>query len=121
MSPLMALAAPSEPLRLGQAAPEWQVGSWSDGRAHKLADDRGKVIVLYFWGTDFWQSVGALPAIGKLAAKFEPRGVVFRAIHRPDGDEKSTAGRSPESARSQAKRRSSSRSTRCGSNVTPAA
>jgi hypothetical protein len=47
-----------------------------------------KSVLLYFWGTDFWQSVGALPAIGKLAARFEPRGVVFRAIHRPDGNEK---------------------------------
>ena len=46
--------------------------------------------MLYFWGTDFWQSVAALPALGKLAARFEPRGVVFRAIHRPDGNEKRT-------------------------------
>jgi peroxiredoxin len=86
--PPMALAAPSNPLRVGQAALEWQTGTWSDGRTHKLADDRGKTVLLYFWGTDFWQSVGALPAIGKLAARFEPRGVVFRAIHRPDGNEK---------------------------------
>jgi RNA polymerase sigma factor (sigma-70 family) len=82
-----ALAARFEPLRVGQTAVEWQVGPWSDGRAHELADHRGKVIVLYFWGTDFWQSVSALPALGKLAVLFEPRGVVFRAIHRPDQDE----------------------------------
>jgi RNA polymerase sigma factor (sigma-70 family) len=80
--------ARAEPLRPGQAAVEWQVGPWSDGRSHTLAADRGKPIVLYFWGTDFRQSVEALPALGKLAAAFEPRGVVFRMIHRPDGDEK---------------------------------
>ena len=79
---------PSKPLRIGQAALEWQVGDWSDGRGHNLASDQGKAVVLYFWGTDFWQSVGALPALGTLAAQFEPRGVVFRAIHRPDGNEK---------------------------------
>ena len=83
-----ALAARFEPLRVGQTAAEWEVGPWSDGRAHRLADQQGKVIVLYFWGTDFWQSVAALPALGKLAAAYEPRGVVFRAIHRPDQDEK---------------------------------
>ena len=77
-------------VRPGQAAPEWQVGPWSDGRTKKLADDRGKTVVLYFWGTDFKQSVQALPAIGKLADRFEPRGVAFRAIHRPDGNEKRT-------------------------------
>ena len=86
----MALAARSDPLRVGQTALEWQVGPWSDGLTHKLADDRGKAIVLYLWGTDFWQSVGALPALGKLAATFEPRGVVFRTIHRADNDEKRT-------------------------------
>ena len=86
--PPMALAAPSNPLRVGQTAVEWQTGTWSDGGTHKLAADRGKTVLLYFWGMDFWQSVGALPAIGKLAARFEPRGVMFRAIHRPDGNEK---------------------------------
>ena len=85
--PRNALARP-DPLGTGQAAAEWQAGSWSDGQTHKLADDRGKAIVLYFWGTDFWQSVGALPALTNLAATFEPRGVVFRGIHRPDADEK---------------------------------
>jgi hypothetical protein len=36
-----------EPVAIGGPAPEWQVGPWSDGRAHKLAEDRGKVVVLY--------------------------------------------------------------------------
>ncbi len=78
----------AKPVRLSQAAPEWQVSRWSDDRARKLADDLGKVVVLYFWGTDFWQSVDALPALGKLAAAFESRGAVFRVIHRPDRDER---------------------------------
>ncbi len=80
--------AHAKPVRLSQAAPEWQVAKWSDDRARKLTDDLGKVVVLYFWGTDFWQSVDALPALGKLAAAFESRGAVFRAIHRPDSDER---------------------------------
>jgi hypothetical protein len=70
-----------DPLQPGQGAVEWQTEPWSDGHRHKLADDCGNPIVLYFWGTDFWQSVGALPAFSNLAAEFERRGVVFRAIH----------------------------------------
>ena len=80
------VARRSEPLRVGQPAVEWQVGPWSDGRPHSLADDRGKVMVLYFWGTDFRTSAEALPAVAGLAARFAPRGIAFRGIHRPDSD-----------------------------------
>jgi hypothetical protein len=34
----------------------------------------------------FWQSVNALPTLGKLAALFEPRGVEFLAIHNAELD-----------------------------------
>ena len=77
--PALVPAPPPRPVEPGQIAPEWQVGSWSDGRDRKLANERGKVIVLYCWGITFWQSVSALPALGKLAAEFEPRGVEFLA------------------------------------------
>jgi hypothetical protein len=76
-----------EPLAVGQRAPEWRVGAWSDGRACQLADVRGRVAVLYFWGTGTWQSVGALTALGRLAAAFESRDAVFLAIHLRDKDE----------------------------------
>ena len=80
-------AAPPEPIAVGQPAPEWQVGPWSDGRARTLADERGTVVVLYFWGISFGPGVGALPAMGRLAARFQPRGVEFLAIHNPEPDE----------------------------------
>ena len=75
------------PRAVGQPAPEWQVGPWSDGRTRTLADQRGKVVVLYFWGMSFWPSVGALPAMGQLATRFRPRGVEFLAIHNVSLDE----------------------------------
>ena len=81
------LAPPPEPLAVGQPAPEWQVGPWSDGRPRKLADERGKVVVLYFWGVGFWPSVSALPSMSKLATRFQPRGVEFLAIHNAEPDE----------------------------------
>ena len=79
--------APPEPIAVGQPAPECQVGPWSDGRARTLADHRGKVVVLYFWGISFAPSVGALPSMGRLASRFRPRGVEFLAIHNAEPDE----------------------------------
>ena len=79
---------PPPPIAVGQPAAEWQVGPWSDGRARKLADERGKVVVLYFWGISFSTSVNALPALGKLAGRFEPLGVEFLAIHNAELDPK---------------------------------
>ena len=35
----------------------------------------------------FWPSVGALPAMGQLATRFQPRGVEFLAIHNVSLDE----------------------------------
>jgi len=74
------------PLAVGQPAPELQVGPWSDGRARNLADLRGKVVVLYFWKIAFPPGVSSLPALGKLATRFQPRGVEFLAIHHAEGD-----------------------------------
>jgi alkyl hydroperoxide reductase subunit AhpC len=75
-----------ETLAVGQPAAEWHVGRWSDGRYRKLADQRGKVVVLFFWGIR-GQSVSALPALGKLATAFQDRGVEFLAIHNAEEDE----------------------------------
>jgi thiol-disulfide isomerase/thioredoxin len=80
-------AGPEEPLAVGAPAPEWKVGPWSDRLARKLADERGKVVVLYFWGMPFLQSVSVLPALGKVAAEFRPQNVEFLAIHSVEPDE----------------------------------
>jgi thiol-disulfide isomerase/thioredoxin len=81
---------PDEPLALGAPAPEWKVGPWSDRVARKLADERGKVVVLYFWGMPFLQSVSVLPALGKVADEFRPRNVEFLAIHSVEPDAETT-------------------------------
>jgi peroxiredoxin len=86
IDPALPRTPPPQPVAVGQGAPEWEVNPWSDGHARKLSDRRGKVVVLYFWGMVFWQSVGALPAMGKLAGEFEPRGVEFLAIHNTEPD-----------------------------------
>jgi thiol-disulfide isomerase/thioredoxin len=81
-------ARPPAPPAIGQPAPELQVGPWSDHRAHQLADERGTVVVLYFWGMPFQPSLWVMPAVGKLAKEYEPRGVRFLAIHNHMPDQK---------------------------------
>ena len=74
-------------MAVGQPAPELRVSTWSDGRARKLGDLRGKVVVLYFWRIEFPPSVSSLLPLGKLATEFQPRGVEFLAIHHSALDE----------------------------------
>lgn len=38
-----------KPLAVGQAAPEWSISQWTDGKQHSLAALRGKVVVVEFW------------------------------------------------------------------------
>ena len=84
-----AARAGRKPLALGTPAPEWESGAWSDGRSRTLADFRGKIIFLNFWGIWCDPCVQELPLLEKLRAKYEPLGVVFLTIHTPGETEKS--------------------------------
>lgn len=70
-----------EPVQPGDSAPEWKVAAWSDGRSRKLADFRGKVVVLDFWGTWCGPCILAVPTLKELEKKYKDRGVVFLSIH----------------------------------------
>lgn len=75
-----------EPIALGQAAPELELEAWTDGQARTLADYRGKVVVLDFWGTWCGGCVTCIPMLQTLADKYETQGVIFLSIHTPDGE-----------------------------------
>jgi peroxiredoxin len=75
------------PIAVGQLAPEWLLSRWADGRIRTLAEYRDRVVVLYFWNIAALPSVSQLPAVAQLRNGFEPRGVVFIAIHEPGEDE----------------------------------
>ncbi len=77
-----------QPLAIGQPAPEWLPGVWSDGRLRTLAEQRNRVVVLYFWNISDVYSVSRLPVLAQIRNEFEPRGVFFLAIHGPGEDEK---------------------------------
>jgi thiol-disulfide isomerase/thioredoxin len=81
-----AKAAISKPPALGTAAPEWKTTDWSDGRPRALADYRGKVVFLDFWGLWCGGCMNGMPSLERLKQKYEPRGVVFVSIHTPGED-----------------------------------
>ncbi len=74
---------PPNPLNVGQLAPRWVVRGWTDGKERSLADFRGKVVFLEFWGIWCGPCVASLPVVEELRRKYEPQGVVFLSIHTP--------------------------------------
>jgi hypothetical protein len=72
---------------IGQPAPEWQVGKWSDDQTRKLADYRGRIVFLDFWGVGYGRGVSSLPVLNRLKERYEPLGVVFLSILTPGDDE----------------------------------
>jgi RNA polymerase sigma factor (sigma-70 family) len=75
-------AAPAPPA-IGIPAPPLQVVGWTDGKSHGLADYRGKVVFLDFWGIWCNPCINGMPSLERLKQKYEPRGVVFLSIHTP--------------------------------------
>ena len=84
-TPPKADTAKIEPITVGQIAPELTIALWTDGKQHSLADYRGRIIVLDFWTMSYSGCVTKIPMMRDLAAKYEPNGVVFLAIHTPEG------------------------------------
>lgn len=73
-------------LAIGTDAPEWDISQWSDGKPRKLADFRGKVVVLDFWGTWCGPCVRMLPVMKQLEERFADRDVVLLGIHSAGTD-----------------------------------
>ncbi len=76
-------AAPIKGLAVGETAPEWNVAGWSDGKTRRLADYRGKVVVLDFWGIWCGPCLQSIPVMKDLEERYSKQGVVFLSIHTP--------------------------------------
>jgi thiol-disulfide isomerase/thioredoxin len=67
---------------LGQPAPELrQLKGWKNGGPEKLADLRGKVVLLDFWGYWCGPCVASMPYLMELHDKYRNLGLVVIAIH----------------------------------------
>ena len=64
---------------IGETAPELDLGPALRGEKFRLADRKGKVIVLHFWKTRCPACAAAVPQINELIAKYEGK-VQFLAV-----------------------------------------
>ena len=67
---------------IGKQAPELQkMKGWINSKTIKLADLRGKVVLLDFWGTWCGPCVQVIPELIKLHEKYHDKGLVVIGIH----------------------------------------
>ena len=76
---------------IGKPAPELtDVVGWK-GDAVKLADLKGKVVLLEFWGYWCGPCIGSMPVLYELHDTFKDKGVVIIGVHVDGGGEVTTA------------------------------
>ncbi|MBI1923034.1 sigma-70 family RNA polymerase sigma factor [Candidatus Poribacteria bacterium] len=67
----------------GQPAPEFDVDRWVSGEPVRLAELKGKVVVLFFWSSGQVQDVEATRLLQVLHDVYGEKGLVCVAIHEP--------------------------------------
>jgi thiol-disulfide isomerase/thioredoxin len=65
----------------GKPAPELQVAEWVKGKPATLAELKGKVVLLEFWGLWCAPCRRALPQLAELHTKYAKDGLVIIAVH----------------------------------------
>lgn len=72
---------------VGSAAPAWTVKD-GEGKDHKLADFKGKVVLVDFWATWCPPCKAAMPEIQKIHEKYKDKGVevIGISVWEKDGD-----------------------------------
>jgi thiol-disulfide isomerase/thioredoxin len=66
----------------GQPAPELtQIKGWKNGGPVRLADLRGKYVLLDFWGYWCGPCIGSMPYLMKLYNQFKDKGLMIIAVH----------------------------------------
>src|SRR5262245_1819330 len=80
-------AAAQQPVAMKVPAPELQgVTDWVNSKPLKLADQRGKVVVLHFWTHGCINCVHNYPHYKSWAEKFKDKDFVMVGVHTPEFD-----------------------------------
>ncbi|MFB9262886.1 redoxin domain-containing protein [Bradyrhizobium erythrophlei] len=81
---------PTAPIRMAaattsQTAPDFVgINNWFNSQPLKLADLRGKVVLVDFWTYGCVNCVNTLPYVTALYAKYKDRGLVVVGVHTPE-------------------------------------
>ncbi|GMW02124.1 MAG: hypothetical protein AMXMBFR84_32600 [Candidatus Hydrogenedentota bacterium] len=75
----------------GKPAPELVVGEWLSGEATTLADLKGSVVMIDFWGVWCGPCRALVPHVKELQAKHADRGLVVIGVHTTHSTEKAAA------------------------------
>lgn len=74
-------------LQIGERAPEISVIDLK-GKAVRLSEFRGKVVVLRFWISGCGACVAEMPVIDEISKRYKERGLVVLAVNMGESDEK---------------------------------
>lgn len=72
----------------GKPAPELSVKNWINSKPLKLAELKGRIVVLDFWATWCGPCLASVPHSNELQKKYADKGVVIIGICAPNGGEK---------------------------------
>jgi peroxiredoxin len=70
--------------KLGDVAPDFPVGLFSDAKSYQLSDSRGKVVVLFFYESQCPRCKAAIPERNEVVKAFEGKPVKFIAVGASD-------------------------------------
>jgi thiol-disulfide isomerase/thioredoxin len=78
-------AAPFTVAAVQGTAPDFAgIGNWFNSAPLKMADLRGKVVLVDFWTYGCVNCVNTLPHVAELYAKYKDRGLVVVGVHTPE-------------------------------------
>lgn len=77
---------PQPLVKVGQEAPPLTIARWLDGKPRTLADLKGQVVVLDFWGLWCGACRESVPHLNELRKPFEGKPVTFVSIHNAEKD-----------------------------------
>jgi thiol-disulfide isomerase/thioredoxin len=80
MVALLGQTVSAETPKVGDAAPEIQVGAWMNSEALTLAKLQNKIVVVEFWATWCGPCVKNIPHLIELHEKYKDKGVVIMGL-----------------------------------------
>ena len=85
-TPEPATATPAKKLPIQGKAQEWDNSVWLNTEPLKLADLRGKVVIMEFWTFSCYNCRNVMPSLKSWHEEFNKQGLVIVGMHCPEFD-----------------------------------